>query len=275
VRRAAVTRRRRARQRPAEPGRLDQFDPARDHFVGILRLDRLDISRIDHRQPQIGPAIPHRHRRRLDQPGQRLERRFEPHILLLQARDLALALGRIEKPQNHRGRSAAVHRRSLPFDDHRPPAALRANAHVEGTPGPLRRGDFARKRLDILGGQAFALAAQFGKKPHRRLDPEPGRNLPRQVEPAIAVHDHRLRRRCRIERGQPVERIARPLLRKSRPQSGEQRPARSDQQQREHAAGGGVLPKRRPAHPCLTGAIGTRVAIIPFLAAQRRPLEGT
>src|SRR3546814_4417071 len=63
------------------------------------------IGRIDHRQPKIRPAIPHRQRRGLDQPGQGLERVAQPRRLGVGLLGLGAHFGGVEEPQQRRSRS--------------------------------------------------------------------------------------------------------------------------------------------------------------------------
>ena len=79
--------------------RFHQLDPVGDHLFAIFGIDGRDISAVDQGQTQIGGAVPHRHRRRLDQGGQRIEGRARRFIFIAQFGDLALAVGRVENPK--------------------------------------------------------------------------------------------------------------------------------------------------------------------------------
>ena len=81
---------------------LDQLGSGRDHLVRAHAPDCRDIGRIDQPQLALGPAKPHRHRRRLDQPDQRGEVGPRPLRLGLQPIELARPLARIEGPHQRR-----------------------------------------------------------------------------------------------------------------------------------------------------------------------------
>ena len=55
-------------------GEIDEFEPTRNCVGGVFGLDGGDIGLVDERQPQIGTAMPHRKRRRLDQRRERRKR---------------------------------------------------------------------------------------------------------------------------------------------------------------------------------------------------------
>ena len=55
---------------------VDQFQAALDHVGGVASLDRLDERAVDEAELEVGAAVPHRKRRRLDQVSERIERAF-------------------------------------------------------------------------------------------------------------------------------------------------------------------------------------------------------
>ena len=189
---AGIPRGHRAGKRAAEPGRLDQLDAAFDHLFRIRRLDGAHIGGIDHRQPQVRPAIPHRQRRDLDQPGQRFKGGAEPRPIGFEADDLALSLGRVEHPDDHRTRRTDRGRRPLAANHQRPFRSRHPHAHAEVPAGPPRAFDRLHQQRRIIGGQAIAFAAQLNQEPRRSRQAEPIRDDGRDIQPTVRRNDQRL-----------------------------------------------------------------------------------
>ena len=68
-----------AERRSASPSSTSSMPPSTT-AAALLRLDRGDIGAVDHGEAKIGPAMPDRERRRLDQAGQGVERGGEPLV---------------------------------------------------------------------------------------------------------------------------------------------------------------------------------------------------
>jgi hypothetical protein len=185
-----LARDRRAGERPTASRPLDQLKPARDDIGGIAPLDRIHIGGIHHRQPQIGGAVPHRHRRRLDQPGQRLIRLTEPRSLRSKPGDLRLAVGRIESPEQHSAGRAHIARRTPTPERDRPRRPEQLDRAHERPPRPLRRRNIRNQPSRVVWGQPGAPGRQFGQRPRRRIEPQPVRHTLRHLDPP-ARPDHR------------------------------------------------------------------------------------
>ena len=185
--------------RAARPLPLDQFQPALDHGAGIRAVDRADIGRIDQAQPEVGPAMPHRDRRRLDQPGERVERLGELLALGIETRDLVLALGRVEQPeqrrafaQHLRGRTAAHHQHT--------PGAGRPHRTGEARAAALRDQHIIRQRLGI---GRIEPRAQIGQRRRCAIEAEPVAHSLMRAQPAVRRDQHGKRRRARQHLAQP------------------------------------------------------------------------
>ena len=97
---------------------VDQFGAARDDLRGVARLDRRDERRIDEAEAEVGPAIPHRERRGLDQLGQGIERAFGLAEAARQRGAFGFGLADVEEPQQHRAMGLGRRRGgALHFDD--------------------------------------------------------------------------------------------------------------------------------------------------------------
>src|SRR3712207_9561869 len=67
-------------------GFLDELNALTDNGSGAFRLDRRDVSGVDHGKAQVRTAVPDWKRRQLDESGQRLKCRSEEHTSELQSR---------------------------------------------------------------------------------------------------------------------------------------------------------------------------------------------
>ena len=180
----------RPRARTAPAGPFDEFQLSRDHIGGIGALDRADIGAVDHGKPQVRPAIPHRQRRRFDQPGQRVERGRQVVDLGLQPADLALAVGRVHRPQHDRARRTQFARRAAAPHGDRPSRSLRVERSHERPPGSLRRLHLIRQRRRLVGGQARAIGGQILQETRRDGETQPIDQPRRHLDPAIRAHQH-------------------------------------------------------------------------------------
>ncbi len=111
----------------------------RDHRGGILALDRRDIGAVDHGEPEVGAAVPHREGRRLDQAGQRVERGRAPLEPRGQRRRLLLGLGDVDEPEQGRALGEAGRRRAAVDRGRSAPSRPAAAAGGSGRPRRPRR----------------------------------------------------------------------------------------------------------------------------------------
>jgi hypothetical protein len=138
-------------------GLLDQFDLLLDHRLGSARTHRCDIGGIDEAQLVVVAAEPHRHRRGFDEAHERGEVLARARRLAPQLRQLPLALGEIEHPDQCR-----TARRDGRIGEHsaqRQSAARsrRGDRIGEGRRGPLRALHCRGKMLDLVPGQPLAV----------------------------------------------------------------------------------------------------------------------
>jgi hypothetical protein len=180
------------------PRSLDQFQPTRDDVRGIAPLDRVDIGRVHHRQPQVGRAIPHRHRCRLDQPRQRLIRLTESRGLGTKSRDFRFAVGRIKGPEEHRPGRPHLARRAPAAKRDRARRALQPHRPHERPPRPLCRGDVGNQPRGIVRRQPRPPGSKLRDRPRWRVEPQPVRHPPRHLDPPARA-DHRHDRRRPVE----------------------------------------------------------------------------
>jgi hypothetical protein len=134
---------------------FDQLDAVANHLGGVGGLDRGDIGAVDEGEAQVRAAVPDRKGRRLDQRGERLERRFVANELAAQRRQLVLRFACIEEPEE-RGAARPVRRGRPPLDPQRARRSRQAHRLREAC---ARIRDFSRtcgERFRVLGSEGPA-----------------------------------------------------------------------------------------------------------------------
>ena len=145
--------------------------------------------------------MPHRDRRRLDQPGQRVDRAGEPLALGVEAGDLLLAVGGIEQPEQRRALAERPAAAGLPRTISTRRAAGRAQRAREAArrcaavPATSRR-----ERLGILRARARRRDRRAGAARWSRPNQSAIRSCARSTP--VGGHQHRQRRRARQHRAQ-------------------------------------------------------------------------
>jgi hypothetical protein len=79
--------------------RVDQLGGSLNHVGGVLSFHSMDECTVDEAELEIGPAVPHRERRSLDEMGQGSESAFRLPQAQRELRPFLLAHAGIEKPQ--------------------------------------------------------------------------------------------------------------------------------------------------------------------------------
>ncbi len=172
--------------RAAGPLPFDQLQPALDDGAGIHPVDRAHIGRIDQAQPQIGPAMPHRDRRRFDQPSERVQRLGELLALGIEAGDLVLALSGVEQPEQRR--AFAQHLRGGAATHHQhAPGPTRPHRTREAGAAPLRHQNIVGQ---CLGIGRIEPGAQIGQRRRRPFEPEPVADALMRAQPPVRRHQH-------------------------------------------------------------------------------------
>jgi hypothetical protein len=202
----AVEPRRRAAFRHGELDRrrrlVGQFDSALDDRGGILRLHRRHIGAVDQSERQVRPAMPHRERRRLDQPRQRLERlraALEPGG---ERGGAILRLGRVGEPQEN-GAGAEAGRRRAAID---PPDARRARQPRDQCEWRARGGlgDARRERGGVVGQERTVGAEQVGPAFGQGIEGERAGEPVRPRRRAVVTAHQRQCRPGLDQRRQPI-----------------------------------------------------------------------
>ena len=142
--------------------------------------------------------MPHRDRRRLDQPGERVERLCQFAALVVEPRDLVLRLGGVEQPEQHR--AVAQRCRSPPAHHQHAPAADRPQRTRERPAGASRGLDVGGQRGPVLGLEP---GHEFRDRHGGSLEPEPVGDPCGRVKIAVGGDQHRQRRGGRQHRAQP------------------------------------------------------------------------
>ena len=223
-------------ERPAGPRSLDQFDPTQNHVARVLPFDCVDISRIDHRQPQVGAAIPHRQRCGFDQAAKRTERVGQLRGLAEQFADPRLALRGVEEPYHHATVDPGFARRAMPLHGQGARRTLWTDRQHERFARFLRRRYGVPKHRGVFARQPRAGRNEIGEKTRRRRQAEPVRQPVGQFEPPVAAHHHRQRRGGRQQRGKLVVANSRRARCSPGPQPRIKDPARADDRHRESRA---------------------------------------
>jgi hypothetical protein len=173
---------------------VDQLGRTLDYVGGIARLDRMDERAVDQPEPEVGPAIPHRERRSLDQVRQRVERglglakpKSEPGAFLGTG-------AHVEEPQEQGPRGLGRGSRPAAHVEH-PRRPVQADLARHFTSGSPRGSDVGGKRFQILRGDSAAFAMKVGNHFRRRFKAELADQQRIAFNPSIGPHDQRPRRR--------------------------------------------------------------------------------
>ena len=250
---------------------VDQLDTAFDHGRGALRLDRLDIGAVHHCEAQVGTAMPHRERRRLDQAGQCVEGRGEAPDLVAKRRRLAFAVGRVGEPEQDR---PLLERRRRRRSAHLQHARRAQRPHRHGKAAAGRGGALGKlgKRRPLLGREAASAAAQIGDAGRRSIETEQAGKAAVGLQPAAAAEQGRDGDMGAEQRRRPLG-VADPGGRppaesdaaQGRP-GGDGQPRAANQRDQRHDGGGEgqhrhLLGRVRGQRKC-PGAIRQRAAIV-------------
>ncbi|MCY1170224.1 hypothetical protein D9M73_102870 [compost metagenome] len=188
--RSRVARQHGIAERPANARSLHQLQPARDHVFGRARFDGMNILRIDHGQSQVGPAIPHRHRCRLDDPAQVLIQRRRMADRLAKPRNFVLGVGRVENPQDNPAGCLKRLGNACATDHERARRTLHPQRARERPSGFLRGRHVCRKRGQIFRQQAGVACGQIVKVTGHDRQTQPIGQALRAFYPTIASNDH-------------------------------------------------------------------------------------
>ncbi len=183
----AVLRGTRRRQRAVVARFVDQLRAAADHVRRVAALDRAHKRAVHQAELEVGPAVPHRERRGLNQVGQGIERPFGLAEAECDACPVLLARARIEEPQEERPRGLGGRSGTATHREHARRAA-RMNLAGHARRRIARGFDVLLEGVEILGGDPAVVADEVRERLRRGMEPEVADQLRIDFDRAVGTY---------------------------------------------------------------------------------------
>ena len=168
--------------------RFHQLDPVGNNLFAVVGVNGRHIGAVDQSEAQVRRAVPHRHRRRLDQRRERVKGGARRLVFIAQSGDLPFAVGRIEDPQERAAVRGNFLVRQPASDQQRLVRTADLDRAHKAASGFLRQRDILHQRIQIRLDHAARFLVQFRNMRGQMVETEPVHQPLRGFQLAVGSH---------------------------------------------------------------------------------------